>query len=1272
MSDCRRQYADLISDYEEQEVVTFFKILDDRDLSRITNGLLAGLRTLKGLSSELHNVHVLGTSAKFALLEALSCDIFLRDEGLLQSYFDEPFSLIQSKKMFRSSDYVPATTLFLFDRDELRRNWANNSWKRFPRSPTVEDFEWTIRDPLLENLRLGATPGVDLRHVDRLWYGVRVIVDRLDKEMITHSLRAMEIDVCRLALEHLQLDSAGFKYLLQTIQILLEKSPDDFWDAMGAVSPTTVVEQVFNNPRLDKSLTELGARGNVDMSDLKSLLSWIEPFMYSLKTAHRPPACRSLVFQLVDRLQADRFTEHVRIECYRQGLGVLKFTLQSFINDSAIIGSVGRVVLSDTLEVVSDHIKGIMHVVRMPTENAFNQQLSEACTDIIRNALALECKSLRADHESLEQRKSLPHGVSSYSRAVWDAIVYNLDPGNMALARATLLGTNDLVGLEKLSTKGEHEQLKERTQFNATYSHLSYAVTQVLERLADFAPEDIDKLFTRPETANALIASLFSADSNAYQAAINLIKNVSAESGRREAIAHMLTSFFDATLRGLLWSVRRISNNRTFASTPRLLKTCTDVLDILCNAHDGILRTRELSGPPESFLIKMWWQIQWRALAVIFEMTEAWNNKGNDKEVMMEFCRDTMQFAERLFEQYSIFSAALDSAAKIKQESGLEVLNAGEAGKGLLTHPTDTLNAMVKWLRLRDEYLASTSVKLITMILRRLGEWRMTIREDAYEFIKGVVAKKDPIRTMLTLHEKAELDRALQENKGQSAAPSDSPIEQTQSGRKQSTITAWTRSSGDKLSSTKDLPIAAKRPGGINTDGLGPKARTPREIIDPPDEDEFTDPDIADDDYLSLTPTAQMYRNHPLSTATTLPADRKLALKTASALTKGIKALYDSTPPASEVERTSFRVKREKEKEAKRQRDALELARLKKRTAPPRGVAEQTAGEGSGLNGIGVKGKDHAPKGTSMMISSGSDSDSEDDLDRELFGNAGKVPRSSDAFKAYQESKAQSLRQAQQQGPVRKSRQIRSAKDMRARLAPDLSSLHKTILGWDFFHEGDFPPSSERHDYSLVSSSFENPVEYQSTFEPLLILEAWQGFLKAKEEGNFKSFEVKVANRLTVDSFIEVSTTMTMADGKELGMSDADIILISKFQNPALDSHQPHCLARVCNITRKKNSFEISYRINIGSELISAMVPNASLCGVKLTSITPLEREYGALVGLKYYDLCDEIIKANPSPLLDYTQKQLDPVISNYNLNRAQAKALRSAIDNDAFTLIQG
>ena len=366
----------------------------------------------------------------------------------------------------------------------------------------------------------------------------------------------------------------------------------------------------------------------------------------------------------------------------------------------------------------------------------------------------------------------------------------------------------------------------------------------------------------------------------------------------------------------------------------------------------------------------------------------------------------------------------------------------------------------------------------------------------------------------------------------------------------------------------------------------------------------------------------------------------------------------------SEADRQSFRETREKEREAKKKRDAEALALVKKKAG-----LGASMGEGSSLGNLGVKDKDHAPKVEGIMVSSASESDTDDEIDQELFGKTskdGKLPNDSRFYVPTTDSRSHI------KGPVRKTRQARSAKDMRARLTPDLTTLHKTILGWDFFHGGDFPPGSARDDYSLVTNTFRTPVEYQNTFEPLLLLEAWQGLLQSREEGGFKTFEVKVANRMTVDAFLEISTSLPMVEGKELGLGEADIVLLSKSQSPSMEAQQPHCLARVYKISRKKSIMEVVYRANIRNDLVASMVPNATLFAIKISSMTPLEREYGALLGLKYFDLCDEVVRAKPSPLLEYSEKQLAPLMTNYTINTAQAKAVKSAIDNDAFTLIQG
>lgn len=1097
--------------------------------------------------------------------------------------------------------------------------------------------------------------------LQRLWYGVGLITNKLDNNLVTHSIRALDIDVFRLALEHLNYDMNGLRYLIQAIKSLLELAPKDFWDSMGTISPTTFIEQVFNNPQFDRFILEADEGEDYESSALKDMLAWIRPFMTSLGNVHQAGACRSLGFQLLDRLQADRFPLYARVECKRTGLAILGWTLINCNKEGTTLSPTGRIVAAETLEITSAYSKEIMEILSLPSNNKLYEHCADSCLKIIKVALALECKSLKTDQEALKQNKETSDGYPSYSPAIWDAVVQHLDPGNVALAKAALVGINDLTGLEKFKVnideniRGKVDEVyaKAKSGFNVRFGRLTHLVCQILERINDFGPSDLDKLFRHADTATALVASLFSPDSNLYEAGVNLVKSISSESARKEAIGHLLKTFLETTLNAFSWSIRRIARNRTFASCLRMLKTSSDVLDILCDSQHGLLRTRSLTSMPEIKALENFWECQWEGLRVIYEMTEEWSRlKVADSNVLKEFCRDTMQFSERFFDQYSVFATAIDSANPVKREEGTTGAQENNAGKGLLEHPARIMEAMSKWLRLRDIFLVEISVKLTHKVLDRLTGLSMVLAEGPCNFLEQVINNGPQGRTHLKPQEKAELARALESNLGRTVAMADTDGEQ----------------SGPLSDRSREESLAVKKRAQAGT--IDMEAWKSRSKLSPPlvevSDDESGNSDILDQDLLSVSRSAELMKVMQASIAANKKPMENRDRKPSTVPTREKKILKGAKAAVvSDADRTLFRKKREREREAKKKRDAETLAMVKKKATI--GISGQTLGQLPGLGSLGVKGKDHAPKASSMMLSSGSESDSDNDLDQELFGS--KPTKLPDAVREY---KAVRTVQARYRGPIKKTRQVRSAKDMRARLAPDLTALHKTILGWDFFHTGDFPPGSERQDYSLVTSSFRTPTDYQNTFEPLLVLEAWQGFLKSKEEGNLKTFEIKVANRMTVDAFLEVSTTMSMAEGKELGISEADVILMSKDPSPSAKAKQPHCLARIFKISRKKSTMEITYRANVDNGLVALMVPNSTLYGVKVSSITPLEREYGALLGLKYFDLCDEVIKARPSPLLDYSEKQLEPLVANYSINNAQAKAVRSAVDNDAFTLIQG
>lgn len=1188
----------LEEEYDSEEVATFMGVFDNMNLERITSGLDHAAELLREAPPATRGIAALDNQGMYALFESLSCEALLKNEALLAKHFDEPFNLVQSKKRLRLGTYTAAMTRFLFSANEDRYIWAAASYTRFKRGLTKTEFAAAVRDPLFDAMKRVQIVCLDAPFLPAFWGGVRIIMDKLDKELITHSLRAIEIDLCKLTLEHLQFDFTGFKDLIGTIQQLLEKSAVDFWDAMGAISPVTVIEQILGNKTLEHILLHAEKADASESQTLDEVFGWVTPFFASIKPSNQTPACRALVHQLLSRFQQDRYSRVSRAYCYELGLRTLQQSLRTMNDGNTRSKFVGYATVSDMLDFVNLHIEDILATIRVSRSLQQDPEVVELGLLVVQYTLKLDCLSLEVDREALIHGEQLHHDMNTNMSPVWETIIKSIHPGDVELATKALTGPGLLVGMEKFVTKSGVQLSKSMNWWNNTYYSYSKEVTGMLEKLADFSPSDLDKLFDSREAAHAVIIHLFSSETDPRQAAVEVIKAVSTQDSRRDALAHITKAFYFNALKPVEQSLRRIAKKQVFAPAPSMLKLCTDIVDVLCSPQDGILRSRTLT-PEEAEVTEQVWSTLWQALMTIFNKTEDWSNVGHDKTRMMDFCRDTMQFAEALYDEYSHFSSALSQTNSQRTADGDGPQS--DPAKKLLKWPQLTMNGMSKWLRLRDEYLVSKSVALTSKLLVRLRDAGIDINDDTRLFIEEILEGK--VRTKLTPNQTAELERALEKHLGYSIRKDEKLLKKAKQGK----ISAWATSGAGKAS-----PASS---GAEEHDSLS------RVIAD-------------------SSTTAEAYKR------------RQQALQQAKA-----KKVVELPKP----DRSEFMRQREREKELLR-KQKLENLQKAKRNLPLMGVAAQTAEAGSGLRGIGVTGKDHSAKGEGVMVSSEESSEDDDEIDEELFGPA--VKREAKAAKA----KLPLL----PQGPVKKNKVVRSIKDMRARLAPDLSSLHKMILGWNYFHDGDFPPNSRPDMYSRVPNKFHSSHDYKNTFQPLLTLEAWQGFVKAREESTFRPYEVKVVNRSNVDAFIELSTNMSHADNREVMIMEGDICLLSKAPRPASVPDAPNCLARVYRITRKKAHIEILYRLVHGSALIASLVPNAIVHGVKIQSITPLEREYGALVALQYYDLCEEIIKAKPSPLLKYSDKQLESFKETYSLNRAQAKAVKSAIDNDAFTLIQG
>jgi senataxin len=727
-----------------------------------------------------------------ALYESLCSTAFHKSEDYLANNFNYVFEECQRKNVLRLLDVLPATARFLFQKHAIRSRFAKASWQSLTKALDADNFDWVVHDALGEAIVKVAQPNADSAAVQNFWSGFLLILDKMDGPLITHSLRAMEVQpgIYHLGLQHLQLDSAEIvQDVIQAFSQLLKKSPKDFWSALGTISPATVAEQIFNSPGFRK-LLENEAK-HIDY-DTNPAVTWIPSFIQSLEPIHRYDACRSLLFNLLERFQGtDASSVGAKLLCCRAGLESIRVTLHTFTSpDYTINPSTSLLVINDIMGLVHKYQKLITGTADLGPDSD-NMALKHLGMTVIGEALALDCKAMSAEFMALSSNIAIQRGLRSHSQSVWQAVLDIFRKGNVELAKVILSATTTLTGLDVMLPKNKKAadlMPKDHVEYNRDFGQLMDSISRVYERLSDFESEELQELCRSPQTARPVFAALLSSSQDVFEAAVALIKALTSKMGKQDAVEALLDDFFVPTLNSLTFAVGKICKSRTFSPVPYTIKTGREILTAL-SGSTGKLRSGSLSTA-ERGAVLAWWKGQWRVMDMVFCATESWAPRVDKSTAyMQDFCRDAMEYSESLFNNYTVFASALTDPmlgdSKASTERVLEVV-------------CQNVNGLTGLLRLRDSYLVSVITSLLGKLLRCLGESNLEIDDYASEFIKAACKRenqRDFKRTNLTPQQKAELQRALDEHQGVEIVE---PTPVAPVVKKQGTIDAWSKSADGK------------------------------------------------------------------------------------------------------------------------------------------------------------------------------------------------------------------------------------------------------------------------------------------------------------------------------------------------------------------------------------------------------------------------------------------------------------------------------------------
>ncbi|CAK7263281.1 DEAD-box type RNA helicase [Sporothrix epigloea] len=1297
----------LLKEFDEETANIMEGRLHAYDTDRITRGLKRAVTLLEthGPMSSAKLV-ALDASAVLAFYEALCCVEFLSlPEN--RRLFNYVFQKTQEKKPLKiASAVIPTMTVFLFQADPLRCTFARTAWeRRLPQSLTPEQFDWAVSDHLADAIEAVSRPDAAAADVERFWDGFLLLLDAMSPDLVLHSLRGMQIplDVYQLAIKHTERQSDEIlARVLRALCALMDKSAKAFWDALSLMNPPQLPMFICASPAFAPFLARSFDPSMQLVPDSSAgharprvplLVAFVHALMRSLNRNQRADVCDYFlnVFLTSNASPAVTATREGHSTCIAAGLHALQMTLDGYLDARYRLTAESALFVNTVINNTVRHHDYVVRSANLHPGDRYNIGLSHAAVGVVESALALDTRAIQDEWTALQQNAPVPAGGNERrSNQLWDGFRSALAPGRLDLARVMLSATLSLRGIQRFAPKKRQLAVEDpaKRRFNSELENAAEAIAATIARISEaLSRKDLQHLLSsdaQSRAMDAVAATLIHAEDAIRESGVQLISTLVDEDGRSDAIAKVVQEYPVAFLASFADSVSHLMGGddqvrrqqQISAQTPssamaaaspfepmrHIFRCSKDVLNGLCDTSTGLLRSRSLT-PEEQMAVKRWWTMEWQFVDHSFLWARSWS-EDVEKSVMENYCRDVMEFAQQLMAQDGLVASALGSGGNSSSngDGGRSVhSNDGNtlplnfpsttASSSTVTAAAPTSNAsdkdrcmqevldaprkysmgLFEMIQLRDLYLVGIIVQILVKLFNRLKEYNMNFPDKFVNAIRNTYTvhtqfkNKFRVNTNMDDTQRAELMRAIGDGADEdddddddveliSFGPSKSGTAVGIHKKKQTSIEAWSRAGAGNTTTTSSAST--------------PRSGSPAVVP----------PGLTSSDAASL-------------------------------LTPGLnkhKALLDKikSGAAAKPDQKALLANRAAIREA-RARDKAEMERHK---------AEAIAKARS------LRGGPPAPQKSDIMVDSDEEEEEDDDEDDGAAALIQQSKKGEQMLNDAERRRRLNMQQMTARLPIKKVKMVRSAKDMRARIIPNMDRLHQAILEWDIFHEGNDPPNTRPCE--AVANDYPSPAEYKRTFFPLLISEAWRSFVTAKDESTSKPFGIKVITRISVDNFLEVSTAMTLPSGEGGGKGNAngermvgegDIVLLSKAQDPLAGHSEPHCLARIHKTAYKRNTIEVTYRLNSrGNQIVPDLLPGVELRAVKITNLTTIEREFAALESLQYYDLMDEVLKAAPSPMLTFGDAAIADIQRNYELNKGQALAILHGKANDGFTLVQG
>ena len=945
-----------------------------------------------------------------------------------------------------------------------------------------------------------------------------------------------------------------------------------------------LIDQIFSNSSFENILLQPDSLPHD--AELSVLLEWLPAFMATQSNHGNVQMISKILFYCFETFSHTRFPEMSRNFCLGEGMRLLKGIMDECVGDNGLSDrDVDLSLKLDVIQLVDKYTSTITQTAK--TGNA-------RATQVFGLRLGLDCRILENEMKELLKPEVYRGGVHPPIQLaeMWKVIEErSWTEDDVNLIRAVFAGIGRAAILDLLDSKNfEGKDIGRVKKFTVAVFELQRLLVVMFTKMSDIRPRIMRSILEDDETCIAVVAHLFNGKrQNLENANLDMLKTAYDVTGKTDLWRQLLRVSFESALRGVCQLTQQIlalqkifppeklrpwHRKYLLLYVGKIIRQSMQIVDILCSGRTGILTTTDILSHSDSYgqSLQLFWRTFWEVLNIAFISATSWAVE-EDKDTMKNFLRDVLEGASVLFDALKSIDASL-SGSRYEEISPVKVSN---VQRTLLNRVQTPLQNLSTWLALSVEDLRETTLTLAIKMLKRFARAEVQVHEDTVvQYYRLAHGKK---KNNMSEEQRERLLFVLSEHD----------------------VEPQTRRAVEAMAATRAANVIHSSSGsGHETPKLA-KVKN-RESIDLTKDEYLTDYlsdselnefiDHLDKKSQIQKPTAIKQTKLDFSKGTLKPPS-STRMTRASFPSKSSFLNQKAPPPSGHSGlsqlKADFRTERQK----------APVTGLKSHHRAPV-AAPATDAFGRPLDVAGRVVEPPRPPPKKVEESSTSESDSDDDDAGGLFSIA-KENKSPPKIRKVEKRKIQLLGEPVPsrialQAREREFRRVPSERNIRARLEPDLTSLLKRVLTWTPGHTGPFPPGTKQADFKRVEAMFTSPYKYEETYEPLLMLECWQHIQQARSESLEETFDFMIENRQKIDEYVELFITMKPTVYANVGLLDPDLVIVSNRQGDG----GKECFAKVQGMKKKKDSVELALRCLPSTEMAAALVPKATMFGVKL------------------------------------------------------------------------